>query len=221
MSDQVMPLTPDRAMLDFVKKQNPGLQVTQGFLRSLVPLGQTQGITFKIIQDNAVPIPGAQLLERSDSFWATQHAFFIAKVASGGSPRSLRLNTFPNPYVFTNATEREALETLYNGKLKIQISNTVYFQQLDLKRFMNVDTAQQGLELSTGATGIFGNDAFNPKTGFYEMTPHVQFSGQSTPQVDVTLPESVNMAGTAGTTNYAVLYYRGFYISDGAKLGVK
>jgi hypothetical protein len=217
--DNLMPLTPDRAMLDYVKKENPGLQVTQGYLRSLVLLGQTGGFTFKIIQDNGVPIPGAQLLERSDSFWATQHAFFIGKVASGATPRSLRLNTFPNPYVFTNAAEREALETLYNGRLKITIANTIYFQQLDLKRFMNVDTAQQGLELSAGATGIFGNDAFNPKTGFYEMTPHIKFSGQSTPQVEVNLSDSVNMAGTAGTTNYAVMYYRGFYISDGANLG--
>jgi hypothetical protein len=215
---ELQPMTPDRAMLDYVKKKTKK-QVTQGFLRVFALLGNTSLVKFNIIRDNSPLLPGEVKLERSDAFWATQHGFFIGKTASGQSTRSLQLNTFANPYVFTAAAEQEALRTLYNGKYKITIANTVYFQQLDVERFLSVDTAQQGLAVSTAATGLYSADAFNPRTGFYEMTPHIQFSGQSTPQVEIELSDSVNMAGTSGTENYAVLYYRGFYIADGANLG--
>lgn len=217
--DGLLPMTPDRAMLDFVKKQTGGKQVTQGFLRVFALLGTTQIVKFNIIQDNAPLLPGEVKLQRSDAFWSTQHGFFIGKTATGQSTRSLQLNTFPNPYVYTNAAELEALRTLYKGQYQIKISNTVYFQQLDVERFLNAQTAQQGLAASTGATGLYAQDQFDPRAGMFEMTPHIQFSGQSTPEVSINLSDSVPMGGTAGTSNFAVLYYRGFYIADGANLG--
>jgi len=225
MENQVPIMTPDRAMYEWLTKQSKyaGLKITQGYLRLLILLGSTGSFKFNIMNDaGSAPIAGENRLERSDAFCATQHGFFIGKAASGQNPRSVVEQSFANPFIFTDATENEALNTLYNGQLKIQISDRLYFQKLDLKRFKNVGTAQQGLNMTQPGVGI--NDQYpasewNPKTGLYELTPHIEFSGQSTPEVEVTLPASVNMAGTASTNNYAILYYRGFYIPDGAKLG--
>lgn len=222
-------LTPERALYEWLitpGNENggnfQGYKVTQGYRKIVVELGTSGDIDFPIIGDNtpaSKAIGGQLLLPRSDAFWANQFAFFIAKVAAAGDPAAMRELTFANPYVFTDATELEALNILYNGNLLIQIADRLYFQELDLKRFKFVGTAQEGQETSAGATGLYAEGTFNPMTGFYEVVPNILFSGQDTPQVKVTLPQSAAMGGAAGSANYAIMYFRGFYIPSGAKLG--
>jgi len=217
-------LTPDRAMYDYLTgmEKYRGKTITSSYLKLFVLLGTTGGFQFPVIEDGGTtpPVPGENRLPRSDAFWAMQMGFFIGKLASGQSPRSIVMQTFVNPAVFTDATEQEALRTLYNGQLKIEISNKIYYNKTDLKRFENVGVAQQGLNVSTAvANNFYGQSEFNPLTGMHEATPHLQLSGQSTPKIEVTLPQSVAMGGTAGTENYAIFYARGFYIADGANLG--
>ena len=49
------------------------------------------------------------------------------------------------------------------------------------------------------------------------LTPGIRLSGATKNELTLTLPESVAMAGSAGTTNRVVLYVRGFLEQNGAQ----
>lgn len=231
MAKKIPAFTPERALLDYLKDADGGgfqtYKVTQGYLKILVLLGDTALLDFQVIQgeQTTTGIIGQQLLSRSDAFWANIFGFFIGKTIDTESPSSIIEETFPNPYVFPGTTELPALRTLYNGQLKIQIDDQLYFQQYDLKRLKFVGVAQRGLEVT--ASFPYGESQWNPMTGFFECCPNILFQGGDTPQVQIKLPESVDMTGEAqgmepvDTFNYAILYFRGFYIPSGAKLGAK
>lgn len=214
-------MTPDQATWEWLSKEKfKGKTVTQSYLKLMVILTTTGGLEFKVLQDTGTEIAGNRRLERSDAFWCTHMRFSIGKVASGASARSVIEHLFVNEYIFINAAEIEALNTLYNGFLSIQIANKLYFNYFDLSRFKRVGVAQEGLAASANATvNLYGEDSLDDSQGFLPMTPLLLFSGKSTPQINVTLPESVAMGGTAGTVNYGIIRFRGFYIADGANLG--
>lgn len=215
-------MTSAQAMWEFLTKQFPGKVVTESYLCLKIVLNSTNQLTFNVLADTGTNLPGERRLERSDAFWATHHRFTIAKIPATENAASMNEDLFVNPFVYTGATEEPALRTLYQGYLKIQIAQTIYYDYCDVSRFERVGTAQRGLAASANATvNTYGDSWLDDTQGFLPLTPRILFSGKSTPQVFITLPQSVDMSGENDTTNIAVMRYRGFFIADGAELGGK
>lgn len=213
-------MTSAQAMWQWLSTKFPGKVITESYLCLKVTLGNSNSVTWNVLQDTGQNLPGERRLERSDAFWATHHRFSIAKIPSGETAASMNEDLFVNPYVYTGTTEEPALRTLYQGYLQIQIAQTIYYNYFDFYRFKRVGTAQKNLAASANATdNLYGDDMLDDTQGFLPMTPRVLFSGQSTPVVEGKLPVSVNMTGETDTTNIAVMRYHGFYIADGAGLG--
>lgn len=211
----------NRALYQWLRNAFPKKKavITEGYLQFITLLNSTQTVVFNVLQDGTnAPLEGENRLKRSDSFWATEHGFSIAKTATQAGVRSAVKETFPNDLVFTGATELPALRCLYfTGKLKIQIGSTLYYDNLDMQRFENAEYAQAGLAVSAAAAAnIVGRSPISAHKGMLNLTPHVFFNGGFSNDLSISLSSSQNMSGEAGTFNFAIYTARGFYITNGA-----
>lgn len=138
-------------------------------------------------------------LNMQDTFLPQYIGLFLAKPASA-IDTTFPLLTYPNPAVFTNATQMEAI---YNGKLNIQVNNTNYITNWMTARHKLVPQTQQTAAPGAGSPldQIDGADY-----GFFPMQPYVIISGSSNMQITVNLP----VAPTAVDANSRlVLIFRG------------
>lgn len=227
---QVVTLTQHRALYNAIrmelKKRGIPNRVTLGDLFSIVELGTTSSLEFRILNTDQATLPGEKRLDQTDAFFALKQGFFVGK-AVGNDQAAINLDlsamiweSFPNPAVFAAAGEAQALQILFNGNLTIQIDDQLYFQKRSLRNYQKVDTAQRGLEVSTAATNpAYFQSEFCAKDQLQELIPSIQFSGRKTPTVRVDLSTSAAMGAPENEANYALLWHWGFYIPGGAGLG--
>jgi len=205
-----------RALLNAIKKQK-GVITTQSYLRCEAVLGNSSTINFATLVNEAIISVTEKRLAITDAFTITAMSFMIYRKATAENNSSRVLQTYPNPNIFPT-TESPAIQGIYNGFLSIRVGSVVYLDSFDVFRFYRVNQAQQGLEVSTALinnnylrSGYEGGDY-----PFYGLTPSIRISGATKNELQITLPESQNMAAAAGHTNYGVLYMRGFLEQNGA-----
>jgi hypothetical protein len=223
--------------LQKAKSVFPGEFITEGILRSDIPVtGAVSNLSFKYLA--STPNAGAtQLtvkerlfrLQLADAFMATGWKLVIYK-APAATPTDAQIATsidysYPQPAVFTGSDEAPNFEALYQSQLQVTINKTVYFTQYWTNVFRRVNQAQLGT--TTAATFVTGDDAATAYTqaseqmdgknnGFVPIEQPFYMSGAWDMPFNLTLPTSVNLAGTT-SVNYVSLVLAGFVISNGAK----
>lgn len=221
----------DRALLAEIVAKNieMGLKdATQlpGFIRSEVVLGTTNEITFKIgvnEQANGQNIfPTENRLALNDAFFVKEWGVMFYAYDTSGTPEAqalararARLHTWANPNVFNAASV--SVDSAYNGKLSLRVDDTVFVDSMDMLRFMRIGTAQEGVELSTGATSpaYLGDTFLNSEMFAHETNPLVRLNGMGKNVLRVQLPSTENFAAVSGQAIVAVAYLRGWLSQNG------
>lgn len=223
MKGQVLPIPtdPDRSTYNSIQAKNPDVIITPGYLRLEKSLGTENEISFDVLMNQGAMTVNEKRLDLSDAFTITHVGFAIYKIASGGAVQTAQLDSFPNPLVYTGASEAANLQALYNGALSIRVDSTVYVDSLDMYRFYRVGQAQELVDLGGGtganATGVYQASQWDSEEYvFGRITPTITLSGASKNRLVLTLPDSTDLSGTS-STNYAVLYLRGFLQHNNAK----
>jgi len=209
-----------RAIFNGLRKRK-GVISTQSYLRLEQVLGTQGNINFSVLVNDGAANVNERRLSITDAFTITSLAVVIYKQASGGNLSAAQLDTFPNPLIYSGANEAANLQAIYNGYLSVRVNSVVYIDSLDVYRFYRVGTAQEGVIVSqttTPTTSPYVASEFSKGDyPFYSLTPSIRLSGATKNELSLTLPESVAMGGTAGTTNRVVLYLRGFLEQNGAQ----
>lgn len=203
-----------RAIYNSLKKR-PGVVTTQSYLRLEQVLGTNGTINFQVLLNDGSANANERRLNISDAFTVTALSVLIYKITTGAAISRATLDTFPNPLTYSGAGEAAALQAIYNGYLTVRVNSTVYIDSLDCYRFYRAGTAQRGVETTTTPSTYVASEYATGDYPFYSLTPGIRLSGATKNDLTLTLPESVNMAGT-GSTNRVVLYLRGFLEQNGA-----
>lgn len=191
--------------------------LTPSTLRSEVTLTTQSSLTFEITATANAEVTERRL-STNDAFVMSHIGIFIGRRATANARSTMRLHSFDNPLVFTDATEILGLGAFYNGFLNVQVNDVVYMDGLDMHNFRRVDGAQEGLAVSTVApTGVTGRSAWEQNRALKDLTPWIIFNGLSRNIVTCTFPESFTATAAAGTENYAVLLCRGYLAQNGAR----
>lgn len=221
MASSGIPATADpaRAVLNVLGDER-GVLNSPGFLRLEAKLGQSQSITFNMIENQGTATVTEKRLKITDIFVALQLGFFIFKVPKDAKTTLGKLRTFANPTVFSAATEADRINAVWeSGQLTIVKNSIQNVPALDLERFRSVGVAMEGL--TVGATNAyFADERRDAKVGFINLTPILTFQGADNVQLTINLPESLDLQGD-GSDNYAVLYFRGFLRQNASFIGKK
>lgn len=209
-----------RAILNSLRHRK-GVIITQSYLRLEVLLGNTGALQFQILQNQQSQTLNERRLAITDSFLITALCIAIYKQGAGQAISAVKLRTYPNSNIFAGAGEADALQAIYNGFLTLRVNSTVYIDSLDIYRFYRVGTAQEGLNTTVPGAGIIsaynGDDYPRGDYPFYGITPSILVSGATKNEINLQLPDSVNMTAPAGQNNFAVCYMRGLLLQNAAQ----
>lgn len=219
--------SPKRALLDAIEYENRYTyrleNATQlpGYIRSEVVLGTQNEISFAIgtnEQANGQTIAATEnRLNINDAFFVTHYSvgFMTFATATPAERPRASIHQFPNTQVF--GLNAPSIQGAYNGKLSLRVDDRVYVDSMDMMRFYNAGTAQQGLAVSTAATNnAYFADAWDNVGGFaHETDPLVRLNGPGKNIFRVSLPDTMNFGLVAGQSVVAVLYLRGWLSQNG------
>lgn len=203
-----------------------GVITTPGYLRLEVNLtGATNVIPFQVRDSQGTTQNVTERrLKIADSFTVMGAAFYIGKAGITGpatAPTPLQfaqmgLHTFPNPLVFTGAGVADNLQALYNGFLQVRVDSTVFVDSMPMLNFYRVATSQAGVGSTAANNQPVQRDEWPLSMyGRNEWVPTIELNGQANTEVNINLPVSANLVGTATYQNVAVLYLTGF-LNQGA-----
>jgi hypothetical protein len=208
--------------------QFPGKTITQSYLRlerNLNGITTSTNYSFDILQTDSANGTVSALEKRlntSDVFCATAMCMYIYKAGTSATTvtdlerANATLNTFPNALVYTTAGEAAALQVLYQGAIRHAVNRVIYHDfDLDTERFYRVGQAQRGVIGGTGGTATNASQWDDANYGFIGLEPTISFGGLSQNEISIKLPAATSLAGTS-SSNYLVLYYRGFKIQGAA-----
>lgn len=227
MSQRVFPNDTDRAIWNELQRQygqdangKPnGVIITPSYLRVAVPLAASLNrVTFPIAQNEGAASLVDRRLALNDAFVATRASVmygFLDEAATDDG--RLEFLTFPNTARFTPAVAPD-FRAFWNGELFIRVNDRVFVEGLDGRAFQFSGSAQQGVEVSTGATApAYVDSAWNQDQAFKTMVPTINFNGSSKNTVQYGWQGTAyNFRPEAGT-GYAVFYARGFLMQNGSK----
>lgn len=219
--------SPKRALLEAIEYENRvtyGLRdATQlpGYIRSEVALGVQNEISFAIgtnEQANGQTISATEnRLNINDAFFITHYSvgFLTFTAATPTTRQRAPIHQFPNTQVF--GLNAPSLQGAYNGKLSLRVDDRMYVDSMDMMRFYNASTAQQGLAVSTAASNnAYFADAWDNVGGWaHETDPLVRLNGPGKNIFRVALPDTMDFTLVAGQTVVAVLYLRGWLSQNG------
>lgn len=200
-----------------------GIVTSQSFLRSEFPLtSANNSLNFNFLANgnqlvNGESIPTQNLLGQNDSFTVTGIALYIKKAVTVASANPTPaehakaiLRTFPNPVIFSNTGEADALQAIFNGEITIKLDTTDFVPSLPALSMYRVPRSQQGVGTATGVTGVQRDEWEVPFYGKIEAQPSFEFCGQTQLSVVENLNASVDMSsGVTTSRNYAVLIFTG------------
>lgn len=214
-----------RAIYNKIKSQNKNAIVTQSYLRLEQQLGTQSQVEFNVLKNEGTVQSTERRLSINDAFICDMISVMLYKVPTGEANGIQQLDTFPNPLVYTGASEAANLQSIYNGFLSIRVNSTVFIDSLDVMRFLRVGNSQEGVDLGGGtganATGVYQASEYRSANyPFDKLSPTIKLSGSAKNELKIELPASANLAGT-DSTNYVVMLLRGLLISDGAKFNTR
>jgi hypothetical protein len=188
----VMATNEDRAVYSAIKAELAGNDkaiITPGFLRFDQVLGTQNRVEFPVLVNDGDQRTSEQRLRISDAFYVTGMSVFVTKQVIAQPDGSGQPETWANPLVFTGV-DLPAIETIMNtGRLRVEVDSVVYLQAVDLLRFRQVGTAQQGLNVLAG--NAYGASTWDTYTCFQTVTPVFRLNGGSSNVVSILLGESV------------------------------
>lgn len=198
-----------------------GIVNSPSYLRLEAKLGATSAISFNLLVNAQNQTVTENRLNINDTFITTDMAVFVFKVATGAATTSAQLHSFANPTVFTGAGEAALVNTIFeSGKFSMTKNGILTIPSLDCLRFKVVGVAQQGLDVGV-TLSYFQDEKRSEHTGFIStFTPVITFQGNDNVVLNINLPASVNLAGTA-SDNYCVLYFRGYLRQNASFVGQK
>lgn len=201
-----------------------GIVITQSFLRLQSAVLTTQSsIQFGVLVNELAPNTSSvdaseKRLALVDNFLITEMRFSLCKVASGDSASISPLYQFPNNVVFSGSNEAKNLESVYNSSFSLLINGETILDSWDVRRHYRVGTAQQGVEVSTGTNNSYLADTHDSASyGYFPVTPQIELRGNAKNKLTISLPVSVNLAGT-GSSNYVVCELRGLLVQNGSAI---
>lgn len=216
----------DRAAYEYLKgkqklpfgnqdRMNPNATITEGYLRSEVDLGVQNAIRFpiKIGDPNTTGSGTERLLQNSQMFLVTQIGLMLY-LATDSPTNAIRAQASLHSYpaIEVNAGTND-VNVIYNGSLECRVDQVTYFDGLDTARFLRAGQAQEGLEVSTGATNpAYVQDQWDTQNwGMYRLTPFIFFGGQSDNVVTLSLPANIDLTDNNATV---VALFRGLLIQN-------
>jgi hypothetical protein len=219
-----------RDYVQSLKSQYPGAIITQSYLRSEIQLGTTatSQFAFNILANQGTPGSTERRLQITDRFAVTALSVMayntLVADAQPTAKSQAKLFSWNNPAQFTTANAK-TLESVYNGYLRMIIDGTTYIDSLDARRFYRVPVSQQGVAVSAftpdtaskfGAIQADGWDGTH--YNFAQMTPAVVLNGAGRNEVTLNTPEATAVSPASTTTNFLVLYMRGWLIQNASTL---
>lgn len=227
-----------RALYNYYRALYPAsVPISYSFLRSDVLLGETSEIKFHVNESDGNSIVTERRLNLNDTFEVVDLAIYLWTVPTTGDPpvptakfQQSKLYTYINPFIFAGATEASRMESIYNsGKIIFKLGNQILYDGIDCLRFLRIPTSQEG-QITAATQNIAGDtpvvvgriprDGYsNAHYPFDDNIPALTLSGNGKNSYVLTLPESINLAPTAGQNrqNYISLWVRGFQCQNGAQ----
>jgi hypothetical protein len=218
--------------LQKAKAAYPNAIITEGFLRSDIPVSSTvSSLNFNFLasQPNSgatslTPKERNLRLKLSDAFLVTGWKLCIYK-AGAASPTEAQQSTpveysYPNASVFSGSGEAANFEALYNSVMNVTVNKTEYFSQYWANVFRRVNQAQAGAVTAaiTGPTTYTtpAEQQDGKNNGFVGIEQTFYMSGAWDMSFQLILPSAVSLAGTS-SLNYVSLILAGFVIGNGAQ----
>lgn len=193
---------------------NKNATIAEGYLRSEVDLTQQNQITFPITAtDGEARNVTERRLQVAQMFLTTQMALMLYFRGEDPSP-AVRAQAPLRTYeaLDVNAGSND-VSIVWNGFLTAKVDQVTYFDAIDTKRFYRAGQAQEGVEVSTGATqpSYLADEWDSPNWGMYRLTPFIFLGGQSDNKITLTLPFNVDLTDNNATV---VLFQRGMLIQN-------
>lgn len=218
-------VSPSRALYDAVYQDNIAagfdeIVPLEGYLRSEVVLGVTNGFEFPLRFDEQAPgqdiAATENRLRQNDAFYPIDYSiqFYTYATNVAGDRWRQPLQTFANGQVFGLNTPEVA--GAYNGRMSLRVNNVVFMDSLDMQRFQFADTAQQGVEISGPAPGAYERSATYRDAAFARITdPIVRLNGYYSNRFAVAFPDQLDFTKVTNAAVVAVLYLRGWLFQNG------
>jgi hypothetical protein len=206
-------ISPDRmrSVHGGIKKQFPGMLVSPSTLRIEVPVVNGKGkYDFPVTRDQNSDQITEIKLDRNDKFVVTHIGLMLMKRLSTKTGAEV-LQTYPNIQEFADVSSTFAgadLEVFYNGHFQIKVGQKVFVEKLDSRRFRAIEDVQQSSSTTKSSA--------RENSGLVELTPQVVLDGDAKNEITLQAPvHSSHLVAhtTASTTNYLVLFCRGFLIT--------
>lgn len=181
----------DLAKLIFLQsgfsEKDPGFRMTPGDLILQQPLENARNVYRFPVLSNDFNLNGASLfnteirLQQQDTIVVTQIGIFLCN-PTGSTDGTYNYFTYPNPFIFTNAAQMQAIYT--TGRMNLTINNDVWIKQYMLQRHYLTNQTQQTAALGGGSP----KDQLNGmEDAFFPMTPMFFLRGTSDIQLTVSL----------------------------------
>ena len=246
MRSHIIPMNNARATYEYFRSIYPKeVVVTEGFLRSVVPMPSNQAIqtiSFYFTKNNQTQnlISIENKLDLSDVFQCTDFKFGYFTLPGGNAvagglpvpsqPYSLAdFQWFNNSQVFTDGpggggyTEAVALGAPYTAWLYVKIQETVYFEQFPMAHFKEVGVSQQGTAVSSvPTTGVISETSQDGKKVKVMVTPVIEIDGTGKQDFQIQLQDAVVLSPTvnyATRGNYMVMELHGYKAQGAVKRG--
>jgi len=156
---------------------------------------------FQLLANQAQPaiFPTEKRLNLQDSMIPSEVGFFVA-LTTGATDTAYRLQSYLNPFIFTNAA---AMQALYNGSLFIAVNQVIVLKDWDLWRHWKANQTQQTAAAGAGSP-IDQQDLSTD--GFYPMEPNVSLVGSMNYNINIALPGAM---ATVDANSRGILMFRG------------
>jgi hypothetical protein len=191
---------------------------TQGFIRSEMAMSTSLTQYNVPILVNAQQQNGsvarilANPLQLQDLFYVSE--VFIGWTVAAGTDVNGKLYTYPNITAATSSAIATALQTLYNGKMTLQMNNRNIVPGWDVNRHFFVGQAQQNTNFNAALTapGQYAIDELDlSDNGFYPVEPGWILNGAANIQASIQLPGAISSIPTNGAI---VVIFRGITIQN-------
>lgn len=215
-----------RALYDFLRSKFGENNITPSTLRLEAVMSTGNQYSFNI-KNNQGASNTERRLDNSGAFWPLHYSFFAAKrdfnaqtqlATESGTP-----NTYANPSVFADATERQAIQNWFlSGTLGITVGSVILMRKFALEHFYRVAEAQKGLAVSTVVgTGVYQESDYDFEKDYKEIVPSISFGGDSDIEITIKLPNGLNANCinnlAQGKQNVWVLEMDGYEIINGSR----
>ncbi len=217
----------DSLIEDYPKEKYKKRIITESYLFLLASIQSTQNnIAFNTLVNQGSQASGItqysieKRLNISDRFSVKNMAAVLIKAGSSATATDAQvsvagLNTYPNPFLFTGASEATNLEAVYHGSLQVTIDSIVWYQAYPMRNFYRVPVSQGLTAVSTVATtGVIQRSGWDDAAyPFAPVVPNFSLSGIGQNQISVNVPPNISFAGT-NSQNFLGLIFTGFLIQN-------